>query len=338
MREAGHRRWTISARVFIVGWESYLSQPKENNGMNLEDRIGVSLISFAGITTEQAIRAASEGGFKTIEVFVSTATHCSIGYPTLLAPSAGVWPRDCDGKTRGRLRKQLSEFSIVTVHAQIEGINIASWNRSIREESVQQYLECIDFAHDIGASVCTFHPHSSCRYPHYARQYEEETRAFNLEFARRALERARPYDLTLGFEGPDGAGAPVTDLVLGMNENRFGVLFDPAQSCQSGMTREELIRDIYRCRGRIPEVHVHGSLSRTVGRIGHLPLRMNNTVDWRRVMAALNDIEYQGPFLFEITSSEDYRQVIRDCQESKDLLIEYADHPPASGEASGAPE
>ena len=292
--------------------------------MNLEDRIGVSTISMPGITAEEAVQAIAEGGFKSIEVLCSTATHSSIGYPDLMKPASGCWPRDWDSSRRAALRKQLKQFSIVTVHAQLEGINIASWNPGIREESVRQYLECVDFAHDIGASICTFHPSNTCRYPQYARRHEEETHEYNLAFAARAIEHARSYDMKLGFEGVVGAGAYITDVVLQTPDKDFGILLDPAQSTLRQMTYEEFVEDMRRCKGRILELHVHGSLCRSVGAIAHFPLRLNNIVDWREIMAILEEFDFQGPFMFEIDSSEDFRQSIRDCQESRRMLLEFA--------------
>ena len=293
--------------------------------MNLEDRIGVSTISLAGIGPEQAIDAIAEAGFKSVEMLASVATHCAIGYPDLLRPSSGVWPRAWDATGRARLKEKLKPFSIVTLHAQLEGVNVASWNPGIREESVKQYLECIDLAHDIGATVCTFHPSNPCRYEQYVKYHKEEGDRYNLEFAKSAVEHARGYDMKLGFEGTHNAGWPILDMIMKMPPDDFGILIDPAQSCNRGPTPEELVQAIHKCRGRIVEVHVHGSLRRTVGTIAHLPLRMSNIVNWADVMSALDEVGFDGPFMFEITSSEDYRSVLKDCQVSKALVIQYQD-------------
>ena len=296
--------------------------------MDLSDRIGVSTISLPGVTAEHAVDAIAEAGFKSIEILCGVATHSPIGNPDLMKPSSACWPRDWDHTRREALRDKLRQFGIVTVHAQLEGINIASWNPGIREESVKQYLECIDFAHDIGASICTFHPHSTCRYPQYERMHKHETHEYNLAFAHKAIDHARSYDLQLGFEGVVGAGAYITDVVLQAPEKEFGILIDPAQSTLRQMTCDELIEDMRRCKGRILELHVHGSLCRSVGVIAHFPLRLNNIVDWRVIMAVLRELDFRGPFMFEIDSSEDYRQILRDCQESRQLLLDFAQAPP----------
>lgn len=291
--------------------------------MNFEDRIGVSAISMPGIDAEQAVDAIAGGGFKSIEMLASAATHSPIGYPDLIQPSSGLWPRAWDADGRARLKEKLKPFSIVTLHAQLEGVNVASWNPGIRQESIRQYLECIDLARDIGATICTFHPSNPCRYEQYVQHHKEEGDRYNLEFAKLAVEHASGYGLKLGFEGTHNAGWPILDVVLQMPPDEFGILIDPAQSCNRQSTPEAILNAIRKCRGRIVEMHVHGSLRRTVGTIAHLPLRMSNIVNWPRVIAALDEVAFQGPFMFEITSSEDYREVIADCKESKDLLVRY---------------
>lgn len=291
--------------------------------MELADRIGVSTISLSGIEAEQAIDAIAEAGFKTIEMLASVATHCAIGHPDLLKPSPGLWPRAWDQEGRARLREKLSRFSVVTLHAQLEGVNVASWNPGIRAESIRQYVECIDLARDIGATICTFHPSNPCRYEHYLKYHKQEGDDYNVAFARKAIEHARDCDLRLGFEGFDGAGWPILDVTMQLPADEWGVLVDPAQSTNHRMTPEEVIQGIDKCRGRIVEVHVHGSLRRSVGTIAHLPLRMSNVVEWPKILGALDEVGYDGPFVFEITSSEDYDAVLKDCRESKELLIDY---------------
>lgn len=293
--------------------------------MNMEDRIGVSAISLAGLNAEQAIDAIAQAGFRTMEMLAGVAVHCAIGHPDMVKPSPALWPRAWDADARARLKEKLEPFDIVTLHAQIEGVNVASWNPGIRRESIEQYLECVDLAHDVGATVCTFHPSNPCRYEHYVRLHKEEGDSYNLEFARLAVERARPYGLRLGFEGTHSAGWPILDVVMQMASEEFGILIDPAQSCNRQSTPEAVLEAIRTCRERLVEVHVHGSLRRTVGTIAHLPLRMSNIVHWPDVVAVLGEVDFQGPLIFEITSSEDPGQVLKDCQESKDLLLQYRD-------------
>jgi len=87
------------------------------------------------------------------------------------------------------------------------------------------------------------------------------------------------------------------------------------------LDHEALIRDIKRSKGFIPEVHVHGVLKRSIGIIGHLPLWMNNVVDYPRVMKTLKEAWFEGPYMFEITPSPRPREVIEECVKSKAELI-----------------
>ena len=87
--------------------------------------------------------------------------------------------------------------------------------------------------------------------------------------------------------------------------------------------REGLLHVIEASRGRIVEVHVHGALHRSTGMVDHLPLRMNNVVDFASAMPKIVETGFRGPFIFEITSSEELSAVITDCRESKELLLAY---------------
>ncbi|MDO9465030.1 MAG: sugar phosphate isomerase/epimerase [bacterium] len=291
--------------------------------MSIEEQIGISTISLPAINTEEAIDAVAEAGFKAIELILSIGNQCAIGYPDRVSPSPGIWPRTCSKERRKKIKEKLKPFLYVTTHVQLEGTNIASPNPGIREETVKQYIECIEFTHDIGVSMVTFHPRGGCRHSQYEHMYKEDGDRYNLDFAKKALKYAHKYDLQMGYEGTHGAGWPVRDLILKIKDKRFGILIDPTQSCLRSVPVSYLIESIRKCKGRICEIHVHGALCRTINITSHLPLRLNNIVDWKQVLSVLTDVNFKGPFMFEITSSEDYRTVIKDCQESKDLLIKW---------------
>jgi len=290
--------------------------------MTLEDRIGVSTISLNGIGVAEAVSLIKEAGFGSVEVFVGVPGCGSVGFPGPL-PIAGAWPRAMNTGARRALRQRLEGFACVTVHAQILDTNIASLNAGIREESVQQHLECFGLAADIGAPIVTFHPaRPGLATSAYGDMHADKAHEHNLAFARRAAELAAQTGVMSGFEGPHGAGYPVVDVVRELDHPRFGVLVDTTQGLMGyGCDHAAMLNAIERCRGIIPEAHVHGAIKRSIGLTAHLPLRMNNVVDFPRILAKLNEVGFDGPFMFEMTPSSDPREVIRYCQDSKELLL-----------------
>ncbi|MDP6775125.1 MAG: sugar phosphate isomerase/epimerase family protein [Candidatus Latescibacteria bacterium] len=292
--------------------------------MDYEDAIRISTISLVNITAEDAADAMWARGFHAIEIFLGVPGSGSYGHPAP-HPGAAIWPRECSADRRRSLRCKLERFEHVTVHAQLADNNIASLNPGIREESVEQYLECIDFAHDIGAPLVTFHA-GACGHSSYPGVFNEESKRANLEFAERAAERCAQYGLRSGYEGTHYSGVDISAIVSEVDADDFGLLVDITQSYLTTTPNvEPILNGIERCSGRIVEVHLHGGLHRTIGRISHLPLRLHNMVDFGTVFEKLLAAEFAGPMMFEITSSADPLVVIEDCVESKEMVLDILD-------------
>ena len=290
--------------------------------MSSEDMIGVSTISLVNITAEDAADAIHARGFRAIEIFAGVPGLGAYGHPAP-EPGAAVWPRECSPARRRDLRRRHERFTHVTVHVQFADNNVASLNPGVRRESAEQYLECIDFARDIGAPLVTFHA-GSCAKSSYPGVYEEQGDRYNTEFARQAAERGERHGIKTGFEGTHYAGRDVSRVVERIGDPRFGLLVDITQSYLTTSPRvEPILAGIGRCRRNIVEVHLHGGLHRSIGRISHLPLRMHNMVDFRVVFAELLDAGFAGPMMFEITSSHDPAVVIEDCWESREIVLAH---------------
>ncbi len=290
--------------------------------MDIADAIGISTISFVNTTAEDAADAMWERGFRAIEVFAGVPGLGSYGHPAPM-PAAAIWPRTCDRARRTALRERLTRFKHVTVHVQFADNNIASRNPGVREESVRQYLECIEFARDIGAPLVTFHAGSG-GHSSYPGVFDEDNRRYNVEFAERATEKAAEYGLRTGFEGTHYSGCDVAAIVAAVAAPTFGLLVDITQSYLTTQPRvEPILAGIEQCADRLVEVHLHGGLHRTIGRISHLPLRMHNMVDFGVVFAKLREVGFAGPMMFEITSSANPLVVIQDCLESRIIVLEH---------------
>lgn len=290
--------------------------------MSFEDKIGVSTISLVNISAEDAADAIHARGFRAIEVFAGVPGLGAYGHPAP-EPGAGVWPRECGLTRRRELRRRLERFAHVTVHVQFADNNVASLNPGVRRESADQYLECIDFARDIGAPLVTFHA-GSCAKSSYPGVYEEQGDTYNAEFAREAAEHGERYGVRTGFEGTHYAGMDVSRVVERIDDPRFGLLVDITQSYLTTSPRvEPILAGIERCRHGIVEVHLHGGLHRSIGRISHLPLRLHNMVDFQVVFAKLLDVGFAGTMMFEITSSHDPAVVIDDCWESREIVLAH---------------
>jgi len=286
-----------------------------------EDLIGVSTISFGGIQAEEAIDAVAAGGFRTIEMLLGVDRMAAIGHPSPLPASCWLFPDNVDRSARQRLRAKLSGFACVTAHVQIADVNIASINPRIRAESVRQYVDCIELARDLNIPLITFHCGRLTRagYPGVG---AAESLGYNRQFAELALDLAQKYDMHMGYECLGPECLDLIAMVKAAGGHRFGVHIDLMWTTRA-VGREGLLKAIEESRGHIVEVHVHGGLHRAMEVAGHLPVRMNNVVDFATALPRIRDTGFRGPFIFEITSSEDAATVIRDCQDSKRLVLDY---------------
>ena len=295
--------------------------------MEIEKRIGVSTHVLPGVSLSEAIRRVSHAGFHTFEI-VPADFQAVVGFPEMI-PNAGVWPRTFGSDERRKLREELDVFDIVTVHTpHLGGLNIASINPGIREESQRQYIECIDFAADIGARIVTIHP--GILDQDSARGWQRTLHQHNLDFAKKALELAHKHDLRMGYESAEG-DPWLDEIIRELDHPRFGLHLDVCNSYvweifpkfgDPEKAHAEIERLIGTFADRIPEVHAHGSFGWWGETLTHQSFRRNNVVDWKRVVARLKAARFDGPFVFEI-QSKDIDTVLADCIEAKETLVRY---------------
>lgn len=297
---------------------------KVDKMFDIEDRVGVSSFWMPGVSLEEAINLASAKGFKSFEV-VPADFQGVVGYPYTMT-SAGVWLRTCSKERRSNLIKRLKEnFKIVTVHAPHLGVNIASINHGWREESIRQYIECIEFARDLGSSIVTFHPGGKTW---GFNQDPKEIIQYNIEFGKKAIEYAEEYDMKMGYE----VTAPfetVREIINGIASKRFGLNLDlghaAAFAARGGPSPLKWIEEF---KDKIVEVHVHDFLSDWSCGVGpdaggaHQPLGRGNVIDWSDVIKALKDAGFQGPFICEILA-KDAPSMLEYCIDAKRKITKY---------------
>lgn len=303
--------------------------------MGIGDRIGVSLDFIQGISLEDALDLVCRAGFKGVEI-VPADYQARVGFPA--GPTPGFWARTTSKERRREIRRLLERFEFVTLHSQHIDLNIASANPGIREESVRQYLENIELAHDIGSPTCTFH------IGHRTRSVNSlaDCRRYSAEFGRRAVELAEKYDIMLGFESATKA---ISDMLHGIKDDeddleyirgtiedigspRFGLHLDAANAVgplyEGGRSSEEwTVRWIRAFPGRIVEVHWSGIFQTSIGRTKHTSLTNDNVQNFPLVLKELHEAGYEGPIILELMA-KDVRQWLDYCVASKELLVESA--------------
>jgi len=280
--------------------------------MKIEDLIGASthfMPMTYGETLEYAVKLLEKADIRAFEL-VPVKYQAQIGWPYNI-PNLGVWFREMDSKDIARLRDLLSTFKIVTIHGQHLDINIASCNVGIREESVRQYMECLELARKLDISIVTFH--MGRQTPGFIRD-EEEILKYEVEFAERAIDYARAHGLKIGYE--TGSVKRIDKILERFKPGEFWVNLDLGHTA---MQRVDLLQVIERWRGRIVEVHFNGVNHYWGGFMEHQCVWMNNVIDYRKVIPKLRDVGFMGPIICEIQGN-DIEQYIEHVLEAKELI------------------
>ena len=280
----------------------------------IRDRIGISthfMPSTHGEDIFDAIRMVHNAEFKGLEI-VPTLDQAQLGYPAN-QPNVGIDLFEATPDGIARLKDALSVFDWVTVHSPHLDWNLCSANRHLRRLTREYYDRCLEFAAELRAVAMTYHGgHATwgfIRKPQHIWEY-------NVEYAKRLMPRAKELGIPVGFE----AGSLEYLKYVCDRLDGWGVNLDIGHAYMSAGTDEGFFAYIDEFQGRIVEVHHNGVNHYWGGYMEHQPPHLNNTVDFQRTYERLRQIGYQGPIVCEI-QGQDIAQVIRHCQESKDMIV-----------------
>jgi len=280
---------------------------------SIQDRIGISthfLPSTHGEDLFDAIRMVHGAGFAGFEI-VPTGDQAQVGFPEN-HPNVGLDLFETGEAELDRLAEALAVFQWVTVHGPHLDWNLASANRHLRRLTWEYYDRCLEFAARLRARAVTFHLGGETW--GYVRR-KETIWQYNLDYAQHALELARGYNLSIGYEtGGSDLLRFICDRLPG-----WGINFDIGHAYMSAFADQAYLDLLAAFSGRIVEVH-HNGVNHFWGRyMEHQPPHLNNMIDFQRTYERFRDDGYDGPIVCEI-QGQDITQVIRHCEESKTMI------------------
>jgi len=280
--------------------------------MKIEDFIGASthfMPMTYGETLEEAIKMLEKADIRAFEL-VPVKYQAQIGWPYNI-PNIGLWFREMGPREIAKLKDLLSTFKVVTIHGQHLDVNIASCNVGIREESIRQYMECLELARKLDVSVVTFH--MGRQTPGFIRS-EEEILKYEVEFAEKAINYAKEHGLKVGYET-----GSVKRLDIVLEKFKPGDFWVNVDLGHTAMQRVDLLQVIERWKDRIVEVHFNGVVHYWGGFMEHQCVWLNNVIDYRKVIPKLRDVGFVGPIICEIQGN-DIEQHIERVLEAKELI------------------
>ncbi len=275
------------------------------------DMIGMSAHGAEAKDLLPRLEKMSGAGFKAVEIPSNFCIEAPGFSPTF----------------KRELKEALEPFSTVTVHGMTTHIDAHEQPpQPLDAQRLKVYFDLMDFAHDVGARIATFHPLMPHKYDIMLthRFDDEATVDQHVEAGRILLPHGRDRRLTIGFEAFD------TRIADRIDDEGWGSLFDIGHASQTGVRSPyadltEQAHDMIRQRlDRIVQFHVHGVAMFDGSLCAHQPLDADNLLDYGRIVGLLNQRRFQGPLIFEIVRKGDrllpFEEAVEACVAAKQRL------------------
>ena len=205
----------------------------------------------------------------------------------------------------GEFKKRVREIHettnlVLSLHAPLSDINIASVNERMWEESIRQIKESIENTYEFIDDICVVHPGFfsplSVQMPDTAVQKATAGLTTLCEFAadrglRIAVENLTSANMLMG-RYPD----ELIQLVRGVNMDNLGVCIDVAHANTTKKLDEFL--GITAKADDVKIIHMHASDNFGADDL-HLPLGEGN-LDWKKVLDGINNNGYEGIIVLEL--------------------------------------
>ncbi len=175
-------------------------------------------------------------------------------------------------------------------------LEIASPYEGVRSGALKYAEALIDLAAELEVPFITIHPYT----PGWLSRYREEAKKLNLEAFRHLVDASRATGVRIHVENVDhGAFSSVSDIMYLLNSlPELGLTYDIGHSYLGGV--EKALSYIEKAASRILHVHAHDNFGKSDE---HVPIGAGR-VPWRRILAALKRIGYDGTVTLEIHSSD----------------------------------
>ncbi|MGI8449663.1 MAG: sugar phosphate isomerase/epimerase family protein [Streptosporangiaceae bacterium] len=236
-------------------------------------------------TLPESLRALADHGFRSLEL--TTAP------PHLFAPAFGPYERQELARTLAALGMR-----VVSVNPSFVDINLISTNPEIFEISARQIIANLELAADVGASFVVVIPgrrHALAPAP------GEAARAVLDRQLARLVPRAEELGVTIALEnspyGYLGGSADLIEIVDRWSSSQLRITFDVANA----LAIEDPADGVRRIGPRLALAHVSDTWRDTWAHTS----AGRGEVDFPAFAAALTDIGFGGPTVYELVDGED---------------------------------
>ncbi|MFB0559823.1 MAG: sugar phosphate isomerase/epimerase family protein [Candidatus Lokiarchaeia archaeon] len=265
--------------------------------------IGVSSTLFLTLTLEEIVKKTADYGYSSIEIWADLPQK---------------WSGDFNEKEQRKLADTLDSFGFQSsIHAPIWDVNTASHITNFRKESINQIKWTMHLAQNLGSKLITLHPGHMPPYPFMTSIRERGKRNF-LDSLQNLIDYSLETGVLIGLENvPISLSFCYTleDLIEYVNnfENlnvtldiahayiveKYLEFFDPRRASVSPESR--IVETIRKIGKRLINIHLHDN----DGSFDAHKIPGEGTINFKPIMEALKEINYNGLIALEIWGSKD---------------------------------
>ncbi len=281
--------------------------------------IGVSSTLFLNLTLEEIVEKTANYGYSSIEIWADLPQK---------------WSGNFEEKEQRKLAETLDSFSFQSsIHAPIWDVNTASHITNFRKESINQIKWSIDLARNLGSKLITLHPGHMPPYQFIPSLRESGKRNF-LDSLQNLIDYSLETGVLIGLENvPISLSFCYTleDLIWYINNfeklnvtldiphayivEKYLEFFDPRRTSVSPESRiTETIRKLGK---RLINIHLHDN----DGSFDAHKIPGEGTINFKPIMEALKEINYNGLIALEIWASKDPDQAALKAKKVTEILF-----------------
>lgn len=149
----------------------------------------------------------------------------------------------------------------------------------------------------------------------------EEIIRYNAEFAEKASNFAKDHGMKVGYE--TGSRQDLRRIFERFSSEEFGLNLDIGHTAMQGFDPSAMMEE---WKDRLIEVHFNGVCHYWGGFMEHVPIYMNNALDYQEIIQKMKEIRFEGPIICELQGN-DIQQACEAALEARELITKLSEGP-----------
>ncbi len=272
----------------------------------------------------------SQGGFPDRDAEAALDTIAEVGFPQVEVSARGLndgEPLSADELAGFLSRLEKRGLRARTVHAPSSRITLGAPEEAWRKEAVGVLADYIQFVGDMGATDMVIHPIPNPIFVENAFAHdipslvgEATSRSLDdlVPVAQEAGIRINLENLPYHCDYPYRRMRELSPLVDQYPAEHLGLIIDTGHV---GVLGDDIVEEIHAAGPRLRGTHIHDVTGHEDGTDHKGPGR--GVLDWDAMLQAFRDVDYPGPYTFEVITPNEGETQDELAQFTRDFAIEW---------------